>query len=339
MLKQILCLPFALLLLSLNVFAANEQAIEEAFYDGDDERVIQLVSELPQGSNTVKTAQWHTLALLGKDLDDAEAIAEQAVKMFPDDYRVYLTHATVMGAQASDSIFSALGYAEKALNSLETAIQVAPEEVHPYMGLLGFHLNAPSIAGGDLDEAAILVTKIKTIDPELGGLAEVRLARAQDEPFEQKLETLLADYPHSLPILSYAANVFNREERWAEATQYYQRITELTAQNATESDNTTAARELYTSQLNAHYQLARIALLSGDDSAAAIQHGQTFIAGREDKKAIQRDLPSKSWAQLRLSELYLKADQPAQAKAVFSEIAMEDDKNFKKTYKAVKKRL
>jgi hypothetical protein len=60
------------------------------------------------------------------DLDDAEEAAEQVIVAFSDNPGMYLMHASVMGSQASDSIFGALGYAKKALHSLNRAVELEP---------------------------------------------------------------------------------------------------------------------------------------------------------------------------------------------------------------------
>lgn len=121
--------------------ADDVETLKAYFKQGDYNYVVESL-EAVEG----KSPEQHNMlisSLMNIDLDDAEEAAEQFVQDYSDNYKAYHTHASVMGAQASSSIFSALGYAKKAKKSLEKAVEIAPEEVAVYQALMQFHLMAP----------------------------------------------------------------------------------------------------------------------------------------------------------------------------------------------------
>jgi tetratricopeptide (TPR) repeat protein len=312
--------------------------VKQAFNAGDDTTVVSLVKNIPETEMDAETYHYYTLALVSDDLDDAEEVAETAIEKFPDDYTVYQTHASVMGAQASDSIFGALGYAEKALNSLAKAVEVAPQETNAYFGLLGFHINAPSIAGGDLDEAEKIVQKITEMDGELGVIAQAQLARANDEDASPILKSAQTAYPNSKRILNYSANYYAREEQYVKAIEMYMALLQLPLTEEEAQDEDDVLRH-NTRKLNAHYQIGRLSLESKQGTQNGIEHVEQFLSELDSNPVILRDLPSTNWANLRLAELYLNNNEKENAKALFAGVELEDEKRFKKAYKAVKKRL
>jgi tetratricopeptide (TPR) repeat protein len=87
------------------------------------------------------------------DLDEAEAWIEKALKANLKDAEAHYVRGAIMGRQASGSIFSALSYAEKSVNSFTKAVELQPDSIKYRKGLMQFHTGAPSIAGGDLCDA------------------------------------------------------------------------------------------------------------------------------------------------------------------------------------------
>lgn len=120
-------LAFGSLLFSHNVSAQSIQALEQLLDDGKHAQLLETISQIPQSKYTEKHYKLHVFALAENDLDEAEALIDKAVKVFPDNVELHLNRASIMGAQASQSIFSALGYARKALDSLEIAANLEPD--------------------------------------------------------------------------------------------------------------------------------------------------------------------------------------------------------------------
>ena len=114
------------------------------------------------------------------DLDEAEDWIEKALKANLKDAEAYYVRGAIMGRQASGSIFSALSYAEKSVNSFTQAVELQPDSIKYRKGLMQFHTGAPSIAGGDLEIAKVQIEKIRLLDSKAGLEAEINYELSQD---------------------------------------------------------------------------------------------------------------------------------------------------------------
>jgi tetratricopeptide (TPR) repeat protein len=322
--------------------------VETFFKDGKYEQVISTIERSAPADLNSEHYRLLTLSYLKDDLDDAEEAADKAIQVFPNNPDVYLTHARVMGAQANDSIFSALGYAEKALNSLQTAVTLSPEGVKYREALLSFYLNAPSIAGGDNDLAFEQVKLIEELDVVQGKIVLARYYRANDQD-EKSLSVLLqanADFPNNIRLLDGIAEHYNTQEKYQQAIEYYTHITQINLVSPVDDEHQVIAEYENASvrQLNAHYQIGRSALLGNLMLDDGIEQLNVYIATIKEKDTIAdfdlSSLPSLDWAKLRLSALMLANSQAPQAKAYFASINLDkNDDNMKKIYKALKKQL
>lgn len=322
--------------------------VENFFKDGNYEQVIRTIETSVPADLNSEHYRFLTLSYLKDDLDDAEEAADKAIQVFPNNPDVYLTHARVMGAQANNSIFSALGYAEKALNSLQTAVALAPEGVKYREALLSFYLNAPSIAGGDNELAFEQVKLIEKLDVVQGKIVLARYYRANDED-EKSLSVLLqanADFPNNIKLLDGIAEHYNTQEQYQQAIEYYTYITQINLVRPSDDEQQVIDdyKDASVRQLNAHYQIGRSALLGDIVLNEGVEQLNMYIASIK-KRAANTDLdisslPSLDWAKLRLSALLLANNQAPQAKAYFASINLDqNDDNMKKIYKALKKNL
>jgi tetratricopeptide (TPR) repeat protein len=110
---------------------------------------------------------------MDSDLDEAVDWIEQALEVNFNNAEVYYVHGAIMGRQASGSIFSALSYAEKSVNSFTKAVELQPDPIKYRKGLMQFHTSAPDIAGGDLEIAKVQIEKLRQLDPKVGLEAEI----------------------------------------------------------------------------------------------------------------------------------------------------------------------
>ena len=67
------------------------------------------------------------------------------------------------------SLFSAGGLAKDGRDLLKKAVELSPDEPKVVLDLIGFYVQAPSIAGGDKDAAVALVPTLQAKDPNLAG--------------------------------------------------------------------------------------------------------------------------------------------------------------------------
>lgn len=258
------------------------------------------------------------------DLDEAEELFEEAFEKISDDTgddvqaEIYYQHAVTMGAQASNSIFSAFGYAKKALTSFKQAVALAPEDISYRKGLMFFYIIAPGIAGGDLDLAWEEVEAIREINPREGMIAELDYIKATDvEAFDARLAEALEEFADA-PDLYYVAGIAaQQEERHADAHELFTRGSQQPAND----EYSERAR------LNSVYQIGRTALFSESNVEAGIAAIQTYL----DENPADPALPSLAWAELRLAGLYALQDNREAAITLLEPLTEHNDEDLQKS--------
>jgi tetratricopeptide (TPR) repeat protein len=318
------------------------------FNEGSYEMVIENLEKFPASSRTSEHYRFLIYSYAEKDLDKAEAASELAIETLSNEPDVYLFHASIMGAQASESIFSSLSYAKKALASLNKAVELAPEDIKYREALLSFHLNAPSIAGGDTDLALEQIRIIEKLDLVQGTVNLAWYYQATDET-DKALNVLLqadTDFPNNIAILNALANFYLSQEQHSFAIQSLEKITKISLLAPVEDELIVMEEydEARFRQLNAHYQIGRAALLGDTALNEGISHMKLYIDTMQDPDAIATmdfsGLPSVDWAYLRLTGLLLANAQSELAKVSFAKVTLDNnDGNMKSIYKNLKKKL
>lgn len=324
-----------------NIDSTSIEMLNARFKQGDYEYVIEALEDVK-----VKTPKQYNIlisALMNIDLDDAEEVADEFVKNYSNDYRAYHTHANVMGAQASNSIFSALGYAKKAKQSLETAVTLAPDEVGVYQALMQFHLMAPSIAGGDMDEAEKLADKIATLDALEGQFAKAKFY-LQDDQVDKAVEiyaTLAQQNEAKIRANLELGTHYLTDERFQNAFETLSVLLNESVETVTdkESEQWEAYAENKSNLLYGKYRIGLLAVQSGEYTDSGIAALEQYIEEYNTTSIETAHLPSMNWANLRLAELRLNANDVQQAKATLSQINGEEDKRFAKILKGLKKQI
>jgi tetratricopeptide (TPR) repeat protein len=343
-------LLISLMSMSISVQSNDDAAqdiatLDSLFQQQDYKEVVSRIQQMPKESLSEEHYRLLVYSLADDDLDDAEQAAEQGLQQFPNAPDLFLIHASIMGQQASNSVFSALGYAEKAIDSLETAVRLAPNDIKYRIALVSFHLNAPSIAGGDKEEAFKQIKIIQQLDAISGVVYLAWYHQVMDNP-QAALEVLQQaneDYPKNISILNALASYAVRASEYAQAILYYQAITQIKLQRPIHDLSVLEEYDesLY-SQLNAHYQIGRAALVGKTNLAEGIMHLQIYIDNFQNPETLgvldTSGLPSIEWAKLRMAGLLLADAQKAKAQALFATITLDkSDENMQKVYSALKK--
>ncbi|GGW75792.1 tetratricopeptide repeat protein [Alteromonas halophila] len=340
-------IPLAALLLtclSVSAYSAESVSIDvlkSHFADGDFDAIISALDAKPQ-----KSPEAYNLlisALMNKDLDDAEEQADKFVAAYPDDYRAYHIHASVMGAQASDSIFSALGYAKKARQSLEKAVDIAPDKIDVYQALMQFHLAAPSIAGGDMDEARRLVDKIATMDATEGQFASARFHMAQDntEKATELYLTLAAQDDSRAQALFELGRHYVADERYQQAFETLSPLMSFQPEQmeAADTPQWQAHQRTVHHYLYGKYYLGLAAVKSGNNTQAGIEALSQYRRELAATNIDTANLPSHDWAALRLAELLINNKQYEDAQTTLNTIEPGQDDRFNSIFKGLKKKV
>jgi tetratricopeptide (TPR) repeat protein len=337
-----------ILLFSSSVFAQNNEIEDIQFlYDnGEFKQSVKQLDNVGIGNFTPEHFQLYVYSLANIDLDDAEEAADNAIETFSENPDMFLMHADIMGRQAQNSVFSILGYAKKAKASLETAAKLAPNEPKYLQGLMTFYMAAPSIAGGDMEQALVQAKAIAALDEELGYSAISSYHWNVDEK-DIALETLktgLEKFPESFDLMSQKANFYVSDEKYDHAIETYKNITALKVSSLpTDEITEDDAQEKYEQQkstvLNSHYQIGRIALVSESQLDIGVKHLETYIELYKIADFDLTGLPSIDWAHLRLAGLLFEQDETVLADAAIKQIKQPKIDNMESIYKKLSKKI
>ncbi len=322
------------------------EQLEQLF---NNEEYQEIVSVIRDHNLTLMSEKQYTVyiyALSNIDLDDAEEAATSALGVFANSPDMYLVHASIMGAQAQDSIFSALGYAEKALTSLQKAVELAPNIPKYRLGLMSFYLAAPSIAGGDTDLALAQANKILELDELKGTVALSRYYYATDDVDNAVsiVNDVLSTHPNNAMLYNQLANVHTRNDNTDDAIIAYQKVADIGI-SVTDVEHTTFNEDEQDAELyryhNSHYQIGRLAVKSQSHTETGITHLNTYLSLQStSENQWDSNLPSSDWALLRLAELYLDNDQLVNARATYNNVTLDKgDSDMKSVYKKLAKKL
>ncbi|TPV57888.1 hypothetical protein FJ444_12045 [Aestuariibacter sp. GS-14] len=317
------------------------EVLTEHAKQGDFEYVISVLEAVK--GKTVEQYNLLISALMNTDPDDAEDAAEEFITAHSKDYRAYHMHASVMGAQASNSIFSALGYASKAKQSLETAVELAPDNVEVYQALMQFHLMAPSIAGGDMKEAEKLTDKIASIDPQEGQFAKATyyLQDKQEDKASAIYTALIAQDDTKIRAGLELGTHYLLAERYSDAFNVLSVL--LTAEVNTVDDKASDKWDAYEENtrhlLYGKYRLGLLAVKSGENTQTGIAALEQYISEYTATNIDTASLPGLNWAYLRLAELQLNINEIIKAKLTLASIKGEDDKRFASLLSDLKKQI
>jgi TPR repeat protein len=255
---------------------------------------------------------------LNTDLDEAEDWIEKAVKTNVNDAQAYYVRGAIMGRQASSSIFSALSYAEKSVNSFTKAVELQPDSIKYRKGLMQFHTGAPSIAGGDLDIAKVQIEKIRQLDPKAGLEAEINYELSQDN--DALADALLQQAKQTykdIPDFFFQAGMFQQRQENYQAA--FEELTVAISKNAETEESVVA-------KYNALYQLGRTSVLGENNIDAGIKALNEYIGEAPDIDG----MAPKPWAEFRLANLMALNLQTLEAKAIYLRLAKTDNKELAK---------
>ncbi len=257
------------------------------------------------------------------ETEQAEAsydLLESLIDEYPNhiDLHYYFAMSSVVMAQQV-SIFSKLSYAKDGLHAWEKVVKINPKHLDALSGLVGYHLAAPSIAGGDTEKALAYALQIKEIDAERGyfQLVNVYSKTDKDELAVNTLAKGLMDFPKSyqLHFLGGIKNI--NQKAWQQA-----RTALNSALKYADSDSDKA---------QTLYQLGKVSAESGDELALGIEALKALL--------LLKDNTYENWSKYRLAQLYFQDKQISQAKKFIALINYDDDDSLKKRVKKLKKQL
>lgn len=298
---------------SAEVFTAVEQHLAK----GERKQAITLLESIDNNAKAnIRLAQ----LVSANDLDDAEDYINKAVKLAPDNAEAFFIRGSIMGQQASQSIFSALSYAKKSLDSFEKAVALEPNNPEYRMGLFSFYFQAPGIAGGDDDKALEQVLVLEELAPKKALIAKLQLATKgkDDTQVDSIIEQGRTLYPNDIDFMFTAAMIKQSQEDYTQAISIFQDIA-----------NVTLTPENKDTLLSAQYQFAKTTILANTDLDEGLQAIEFYLT--------QTTLPDSAefvqWANFRKANILQELGQKSEAKSIYARLSKSDIKRLKKEAK------
>lgn len=129
----------------------------------------------------------------------------------------------------SASFFAAPGYARKARQHFETAVDLDPNYLEALSDLMEYYIEAPGFLGGGMDKAAAVAERIAKIDPAEGHNARARLAeKRRDYPAaERELRRAAELEPGNVGRWIDLATFLARRGRFEESEAMFERASEV----------------------------------------------------------------------------------------------------------------
>ena len=314
----------ALVLLSLiNVASyADIQSVQEVFELDDITLAEQAYSTLSvEEKNSLEGQVLTGRLLLEKgDTEDGFDYFESLAKKYPDnvDANYYFGVSAVIMVQEV-SIFSKLSYAKDFIKAMEKTVELKPDHLDALTTLIGFHLNAPGIAGGDTEKALVYAKQIKTFNAEQGYSQVANVYWKTEKPAlaEKAIAEGLKQFPESSSLYFTQALADIKDEVWDKARA------NLTFAIDYAKDKDEKGRALY--------QQGKVAATSGEQAQLGID-------------ALQKALPLSSkgqlsWVNYRLSQLYVQTNELKKASDLIAKIDVSEDDELKSNVKKLKRKL
>jgi len=298
---------------------ANSDAAQLAFQAGDYSQATSLFEkQLDQNeNNAVAHLYLAKIAVKNEELDLAEEHILAADELIEDNTDKALdknTQAetfhwlgTIMEMQAEKaSIFSMSGYAKKSLKGYLKSVELLPEKLEYRQGLINFYLGAPSLLGGDIDEA---IKHAKVTFDQNPNFGYKMLVNSYEKNGDTQLvlatyKLAIEKYPLDAELLFMRGTYWKTERNYDKAVADYQRSLTF---SATDNDQKSA-------QLMSLYWIGRISGFEGKHLKRGIDAYQQVIDFSENPGDTQT--PNIEWTKFRMAQLMILNGQKKEADAI-----------------------
>ena len=305
-------------MISHPLYASIEQGIT-AF---ENENLPLAKSILLQQSDKGYQKPFYLALIAAKsgEWDEAEDYIVQATELDAKNAEVQFTYAKIMAEQAeASSIFSLSGYIKKVKKAFIAAVELAPENIEYRRALIQFHLNAPSMLGGDLDEALKHAHALKRINGLAGtsDLIQVYGKMEKTTKFDEEVKMAMKSFADE-PELYYQLGLYYQEnESFSEALIYFRQAANMA----------TSTEEQYNAKYSAIFQLGRTSILSDSN----FDEGKEAFTRYLNEANVSSEMPSKNWAKFRLANIVEAQGEESKAIRLYKDLIQESsDKSLQK---------
>ena len=219
-------MPSLRILCCLVIFSMPWPAIANSQEVIPDQDFLILKNQLEKQAvaSSLNTQQQYQLAVsywrLGA-FDDARSSLKKLLKQKPDHIEAhYLSGLVFLSLVGEVNIFRKLGMAKRSLESWNTVLTLNEQHVNALYAVFSFYLNAPGIAGGDLELAEKLLADLKTINYPYYQMASGLLLAKQgnSEAAEKLLVEASTTIAHRATPLFQLAQFYLQQEQFIKAS-------------------------------------------------------------------------------------------------------------------------
>jgi tetratricopeptide (TPR) repeat protein len=262
------------------------------------------------------------IAALRGDHERGVDLGERAVKLQPESSEAHYWYAVTLRQHMSQvNKLKAMTLIGDYKEELAAAIRLDPGNLDAREEEIGFLLNAPGIAGGDVDKAKPKIEELKGLDWRRGTLMQVAMLQGagNTEGAVKVFGELLARYPDDHPVRLGLAITLQEAKRFKEADQQLERLLAVEDANV---------------KLSASYQLARSRVLGQYEQQRAVTLLADYIARLP---ASATGLPPAAAAYWRMGQAHEQLGQTGKARECFEKALALDPGNeqAKKSLKAL----
>jgi tetratricopeptide (TPR) repeat protein len=292
-----LILPFVLMVMAFGADSAPEVLLQDHHI-----KRLRAWAEARLAANRNDVSALYYLASARQeqaDLDEALPLAEKLVSLDANNARNHLLLADICIAQAQKAgMFKGMSLARRFRDEASKSASLDPKYIEAREDLMEYYFEAPGIAGGDKKKAWALADEIGRIDAARGLLAHATLAGKEKNYSKQDAhyQQALASAPHNPRVLREAAAFYSSD------SQKKYDIAEKQALEAVQLNEGQAAPYValaiaYANQdrwkdldailaqseknvpddFGAHYQSAKVLLLSGKDIPRAERYLRKYL--------------------------------------------------------------
>lgn len=301
---------------------ANIQSVSAALEQEDiltAEQIFKTLTSQQQSSIEGRVLSGRIL-LMKDNTEDAFDYFETLQERYENnvDVNYYLGVSAVIMAQKA-SIFSKLGYAEDFIEAMERTVSLKPDHIDALNTLIGFHLGAPSFAGGDTDKALKFAQQLQQYEEEQG-IAQIANVYRQTDKEKLADDTLMAGFnkfPHSGTLYFSRAQAYIQDKNWQAARADLIHAIKYAVDDEQKSQ--------------ALYQQGKVSAESGEEANLGIEAlSQALLIA---------DKQYQPWVKYRLAQLYLQQKDIKNATHFIAQIDIEANEELEDKVKKLKRKL
>lgn len=246
---------------------------------------------------------------------EAVKLGEKAADLDENNADAHYWLGQAYGSMAQEApIYKKFFYAKKCKRELEKAILYNEKHVEARKMLISYHLQAPSIVGGDKGIAMDLANEINKLDVLQGYLAfgQIFISQKKYNEAEKEYQRAIEIDPSETDSYYYLSYLHQKQENYIKSKEILLEMLRVKPE-----------------EFGAYYQLGRIVLFSGENLSEGITYFEKYLEQEENNI----NLAFTHW---RIGEIYEKLNDKVSAKNEYT-IALKLNPSNKQAKKALKK--